>query len=169
MKAKAILAIIAVMSILLFGCTKIIEPGDNIDSQTNGAESDEQGIASQTGNNPSNTIPTDVGIKTVRLNLSIEKFGGFNWVRENSEKDVTYVLIDVREGEEFGPTDCIGCKTMPFNLVEIIDNAAKVKFSNNFVVSGEPISKESMQNPIVISKAGVCFTSRTTDSGTEIC
>ena len=97
--------------------------------------------------------------------LRIIRIGWSSKEWQNPERDTTY--IEVNRGENFG------ARNAPhyFTLLNIIDrDSIQIKFTDDLVVVGEPVSMPSKKNPIVI-KSGekTCFRTRLYDGGTDYC
>lgn len=108
--------------------------------------------------------------KTVKLVLTIDEWSsGFFPPEETPE--IKSLIMDVREGEEFGPANFTAApNNKPFKLLKIIDeDHIRIRFDESLVVVGEPVSDPSQQNPIIVSIEKICFRTRSSDCGTDIC
>ncbi|MDD1682584.1 MAG: hypothetical protein LUO98_02000 [Methanoregula sp.] len=115
-------------------------------------------------------LQTTPSSKTVRLALTIDEWG--SWFPPQEAHEIKSLILDVKEGEEFGPADYFTAyqKTKPFKVLKIIDeDHIKIQFDEFLVVVGEPVSNPSRQNPIIISLEETCFRTRTSDSGADFC
>ena len=104
------------------------------------------------------------------MNFTIDKWESD--VPPEEVHKITNQLLEVREGESFGPIKYNGApafeEVKPFTLLEANENSIKVGFHESIVVLGENIGDNSKENPATFSDEK-CFRTRTYDAGTDFC
>ena len=169
---KFIPILLLVLVIIISGCIQTGTPADDKkdENSADGVNQTDPATRGIDENSESDVNNTDENLETIRLNLTIDQ-----WESEGYPETVhriTDQLLEVREGENFGPTRYNGAPAFeevePFTLLEIGEGSIKVGFHESIVVLGENIGDESKENPTTFSSEK-CFRTRTYDGGTDFC
>ena len=103
--------------------------------------------------------------QTAKLNMTVDEW---TW----DESSVTSSIVEIREGEEFGPKVLFppNQANAPFKMLEVIDeNNVKISYYG-LIIKGQQIAETTpKQGTKIISFEKTCFITPTLDSGTTIC